>query len=56
MRQVQKAIVVVTGPNTTEATLGGQPETHFLGETFYSQAPLRFGDFIGESFDRGQIS
>jgi hypothetical protein len=31
MRQVQKAIVVVTGhPNTTVATLGGQPETHIL--------------------------
>jgi len=40
MRQVQKAIVVATGhPNTTVATLGGQPETHILGETFYSQAP-----------------
>src|SRR5258708_7329596 len=46
MRQGQKAIVVVTEhPNTTVATLGGQPETHILGETFYSQAPLRFGDF-----------
>jgi hypothetical protein len=30
------------------ATLGGQPETHILGETFYSQAPLRFGDFIAK--------
>src|SRR5882762_1645187 len=49
MRQVQKAIVVVTGhPNTTVATLGGHPETHILGETFYSQAPLRFGDFIAK--------
>jgi hypothetical protein len=50
MRQVQKAIVVATGhPNTTVATLGGQPETHILGETFYSQAPLRFGDFIAKA-------
>ena len=49
MRQVQKAIVLVAGhPNTTVATLGGQPETHILGETFYSQAPLRFGDFIAK--------
>jgi hypothetical protein len=49
MRQLQKAIVVVTGhPNTTVATLGGQPETHILGETFYSQSPLRFGDFIAK--------
>src|SRR5712675_1923535 len=49
MRQVQRVIVVVTGhPNTTVATLGGQPETHILGETFYSQAALRFGDFIAK--------
>jgi hypothetical protein len=49
MRLVQKIIVVVTEhPSTTIATLGGQPETHILGETFYSQAPLRFGDFIAK--------
>jgi hypothetical protein len=49
MRQLQKLIVVVTGrPNTTVETLGGQLETHILGETFYSQAPLRFGDFIAK--------
>jgi hypothetical protein len=49
MRQVQKVIVVTTGrPNSTVATLGGHPETHILGDTFYSQAPLRFGDFIAK--------
>jgi hypothetical protein len=49
MRQVQRVIVVVTGhPSSTVATLGGHPETHILGETFYSQAPLRFGDFIAK--------
>jgi Catalase len=49
MRQLQRVIVAVTGmPNVTVATLGGQPETHILGETFYSQAPLRFGDFIAK--------
>ena len=49
MRQVQKVIVVITGhPNSTVATLGGHPETHILGDTFYSQAPLRFGDFIAK--------
>src|SRR5580698_1088329 len=47
MRQLQKVIVAITGqPNGTVATLGGQPETHILGETFYSQVPQRFGDFI----------
>jgi hypothetical protein len=49
IRQVQRVIVAVTGrPNVTVATLGGQPETHILGETFYSQAPVRFGDFIAK--------
>jgi hypothetical protein len=49
MRPLQRMIVSVTGrPNTTVANLGGQPETHILGETFYSQAPLRFGDYIAK--------
>jgi len=49
MRQVQKVIVAVSGqPNVTVANLGGQPETHPLGETFFSQAPLRFGDYIAK--------
>jgi hypothetical protein len=26
----------------------GHPETHILGDTFYSQAPLRFGGFIAK--------
>ena len=34
---MQSAIIATTGtPNATVATLGGQPETHILGETFYS--------------------
>ena len=49
MRRVQQVIVLVfERPSTTVAALGGQPETHILGETFYSQAPLRFGDFIAK--------
>jgi hypothetical protein len=49
MRLVQRVIVAVVGhPNTTVATLGGQPETHILGETFYSQAALRYGNFIAK--------
>jgi hypothetical protein len=49
MRQVQRVIIAVTGhPDVTVATLGGQPETHILGETFYNQAPVRYGDFIAK--------
>ena len=28
--------------------MGGQPETHILGETFYSQVPVRFGDYVAK--------
>ena len=46
---LQRLIVSIAGrPSTTVANLGGQPETHILGETFYSQAPLRFGDYIAK--------
>jgi hypothetical protein len=49
MHQVQRGLVAVTGhASTTVATLGGHPETHILGETFYSEAPLRFGDYIAK--------
>jgi len=49
LRGVQSAIVAATGtPNATVATLGGQPETHILGETFYSQVPVRFGNYIAK--------
>jgi hypothetical protein len=49
LRGVQDVIVAATGtPNATVATLGGQPETHILGETFYSQVPLRFGNYIAK--------
>jgi hypothetical protein len=29
-------------------TLGGQPLTHILGETFYSQVPLLYGDYVAK--------
>ena len=49
MRGVQEIIVATTGgPNATVATMGGQPETHILGETFYSQVPVRFGDHVAK--------
>jgi hypothetical protein len=28
--------------------LGGHPETNILGETFYSQAPIRYGDYLAK--------
>jgi len=49
MRPLQRTIVAITGKlSATVATFGGHPETHLLGETFYSEAALRFGDFIAK--------
>jgi hypothetical protein len=49
MRPLQRIIVAITGrPSAAVATFGGHPETHILGETFYTQAALRFGDFIAK--------
>ncbi len=48
MRGVESLIESASQPSPTVVTLGGQPETHILGETFYSQAPLRFGDYIAK--------
>ena len=49
LQGVQSAIVATTGePNATVATLGGTPETHILGETFFTQVPLRFGDYVAK--------
>jgi hypothetical protein len=30
------------------ATLGGQPATHLLGDTFYTQTPFLYGPYIGK--------
>ena len=49
MRGMQQLVEATTGQeNATIATLGGQPETHILGETFYSQVPLLYGDYIAK--------
>lgn len=49
LRPLQHIVIGITGqPSSTIATLGGHPETHILGETFYSEGPLRFGDFIAK--------
>lgn len=36
------------GKSPTITTMGGQPETHILGETFYSQVPILYGDYIAK--------
>lgn len=48
LRGVESILEAVGGESGTLKSLGGHPETHILGETFFSQAAIRFGDFIAK--------
>ncbi|SFK57927.1 catalase family protein [Methylocapsa palsarum] len=48
LRRVESVVESFGGKSATLIALGGHPETHILGETFYSQAPIRYGDFIAK--------
>ncbi|MET7243253.1 catalase family protein [Methylobacterium sp. EM32] len=48
LRGVESAIEAVGVKSGTIISLGGHPETHILGETFYSQAALRWGDYVAK--------
>jgi len=48
LRGLEGAIEAVGGKSATLISLGGHPETHILGETFYSQAALRWGDYVAK--------
>lgn len=46
LRGTERIIEAFGGRSSTLLALGGQPETHPLGDTYYSQVPLRYGDFV----------
>ncbi|AWN47481.1 catalase [Methylobacterium terrae] len=48
LRGLESAVEAVGGKSPTLIGLGGHPETHILGETFYSQVPLRWGDYVAK--------
>lgn len=48
LRGVNSALEATTGPSTTVQTMGGAPNAHPLGETYYSQTPYRFGDYVAK--------
>jgi len=48
LQGVDKGLTATTGPSATVRTLGGAPNTHPLGETYYSQTPFRFGDYMAK--------
>ena len=48
LRGLEKAVEAVGGQSATLTALGGHPETNPLGETYYSQVPVLFGDYFGK--------
>lgn len=48
MQTVDAMLETVGIASPTVQTLGGAPNTHPLGETYYSQVPIRYGDFIAK--------
>lgn len=48
LRGVESAVEAVGGDSPTIKALGGQPQTHILGDTFFTQLPLRHGDLIAK--------
>ena len=48
LQVVEKGVEALGGKSPTLIQLGGHPETHVLGETYYTQAPMRYGDYIAK--------
>ena len=48
LQPIEAALEKAGHPSALLTTLGGQPETNVLGETFYTQLPIRYGDYIAK--------
>ena len=48
MRGAESALEQVGGESGLLKTLGGEPMTHILGETFYMQVPLLYGPYMAK--------
>lgn len=47
-RGTEKIIEALGGQSSSILALGGQPETHVLGDTFYTQVPLLYGPYVAK--------
>ncbi|MES2289845.1 MAG: catalase family protein [Pseudomonadota bacterium] len=47
-RTLEKGVEALGGESPFLETLGGHRHTHPLGESFFSQAPIRYGDYIAK--------
>lgn len=48
MRGAEKLLESVGGESSTLMTLGGYPEVNILGDDFYSQAPILYGNYMAK--------
>ncbi|MDO9405869.1 MAG: catalase family protein [Polaromonas sp.] len=48
LRGAEKVIEAVGGESGTLKAMGGHPETHPLGETFFTQVPVLYGPYIAK--------
>ena len=48
LRGVESALEAVGGKSAMLSTMGGTPITHPLGDTYYSQVPFLYGDYIAK--------
>ncbi len=47
-RGAEAVVEAVGGKSAALTSLGGHPETHILGETFYSATPILYGDYVAK--------
>ncbi|MGI4816211.1 MAG: catalase family protein [Janthinobacterium lividum] len=48
LRGVESAVEAVGGQSGTLMSLGGHPQTHILGETFYTSVPFLYGPYFAK--------
>ena len=48
LRGLESVVEAAGGKSATLTTLGGHPRTNILGETYYSQVPCRYGDYMAK--------
>lgn len=48
MQATEKAIEAFGSTNAAIRSLGGEPKRHPLGETYFTQVPVRYGDYIAK--------
>lgn len=48
LRGAERALEAVGGQSAALKGIGGEPAHHILGETFFAQLPLRFGQYVAK--------